>query len=80
MYTRVCLCHLCLRVCVCVAQGNIREKGYRRGNAKRSEEETQGTPSLRVVGRPISAVTLSRMGMRKGWPLITQDLGFRNLP
>ena len=81
MYTRVCLCHLslCVYVCVCLVQGKSRDESNKRGDAEHPEEEAQGIPSLRVVGRHISIVTLSRMGMRKGWPVITQELGSRNL-
>ena len=60
VYTCVCLCRLCLCVCVCVcvclAQGRHRDEGDRRGGAKQPKEEARGVPSLRVVGRRISAV------------------------
>ena len=56
-----------------------RDKCDRRGNVKQSEEEAQGVPILRVVDCPVSAVTLSRMGMRKRWPELTQDLGSKSL-
>ena len=36
-------------------------------------------PSRKVVCRQISAVTLSRMGMRKGWLVITPNRGSRYL-
>ena len=36
-------------------------------------------PSLKVVCRQISAVTLSGMGMRKGWLVITPNCGSRYL-
>ena len=77
----MCACVACVCVCLCVspAQGKGRDKRDRRGNVKQSEEEAQGVPSLRVVDCPVSAVTLSRMGMRKGWPELTQDLGSRSL-
>jgi len=53
----MCACVACMGVCVCVspAQGKNRDKRDRRGNAKQSEEEAQGVPSLRVIDRPISA-------------------------
>ena len=81
MYTRVCLCHLCLcvYVCVCLVQGKSRDESNKRGDAKHPEEETQGIPSLRVVGCHIYKLAVSRMGMRKGWPVVTQKLGSRNL-
>ena len=79
----MCACVACVCVCVCVcvspAQGKSRDKCDRRGNVKQSEEEAQGIHSLRVADCPVSAVTLSRMGMRKGWPELTQDLGSRSL-
>ena len=69
----------CVCVCVSLVQGKSRDEGNKRGDAKQPEEETQGITSLRVVAHCISAVPLSRMGMRKGWPVITQELGSRNL-
>ena len=44
-------------------------------NQKRSHEATR----LKVVCRLISALTLPRMGTRKGWPVITPDCGSRYL-
>ena len=69
----------CVCVCVSLVQGKSRDEGNKRGDAKQPEEETQGITSLRAVAHCISAVPLSRMGMRKGWPVITQELGSRNL-
>ena len=66
-------------VYVCLVQGISRDEGNKRGDAKQPEEETQGITNLRVFGHQISAVILFRMGMRKGWPVITQDLSSRNL-
>lgn len=67
-------------VCVCVflAQGRCTDEGIMRGNAKEQEEEAQGVPRLRVVGRRISAVTLSRVSKRKGWPVIIQTVAHRS--
>ena len=52
-------------VYVCLVQGISRDEGNKRGDAKQPEEETQGITSLRAVAHCISAVPLSRMGMRK---------------
>ena len=74
--TRAYLCGLCLCVCVCVcvqprAEAEMKVAGEEvLNNQKRSHKATR----LKVVSHHISALTLSRMGMRKGWPVITPDV------
>ena len=70
---------VCVCVCVCLAQGRHRDEGNRRGSAEQPSEEAQSVPSLRVIGRHISAVILYRMGTRKGRPVITPGRGSGNL-
>ena len=66
-------------VCVCVrprAEAEMKVAGEKvLSNQKRSHEATR----LKVVCRRISALTLPRMGTRKGWPVITPDCGSRYL-
>ena len=71
---------MCVCVCVCIwSREKAERKATREEMPNTQKKETQGITSLRVVAHCISAVTLSRMGVRKGWPVITQDLGSRNL-
>ena len=77
----MCVCVLCVCVCVCVcvrprAEAEMKVAGEEvLSNQKRSHEATR----LKVVCRLISALTLPRMGTRKGWPVITPDCGSRYL-
>ena len=74
VYTHVCLYMLAVFVCVCVqprAEAEMKAAGEEvLSNQKRSHEATR----LKVVSRHISALTLPRMGRRKGWPVITPDV------
>ena len=69
----VCVC-VCVCVCVFLAQHRRTDEGVRRATAKRREEEARGVPRLRVFGRRICAVILSRVGKKKGWPVIIQGM------
>ena len=79
VYTHVCLYMLAVFVCVCVqprAEAEMKAAGEEvLSNQKKSHEATR----LKVVSRHISALTLPRMGRRKGWPVITPDCGSRYL-
>ena len=79
MHMCACFSCVCVCVCVCLAQGRHRDEGNRRGSAEQPSEEAQSVPSLRVIGRHISAVILYRMGKRKGRLVITPGRGSRNL-
>ena len=69
---------MCVCVCVCAgvcvwprADAEMKAAGEEvLSNQKRSHEAIR----LKVVSHHISALTLSRMGMRKGWPVITPDV------
>ena len=65
---------VCVFVCVCVqprAEAEMKAAGEEvLSNQKKSHEATR----LKVVSRHISALTLPRMGRRKGWPVITPDV------
>ena len=74
----MCVC-VCVYMYVCVrprAEAEMKGAGEEvLSNQKRSHEVTR----LKVVSRHISAMTLPRMGTRKGWPVITPDCGSRYL-
>lgn len=79
VYTHVSLCPLCLCGGVCVwprEDAEVKATGKemlrtRRGGTRRPQSE--GAWSM------YSAVTLSKMGMSKGWPVITLGRSSRNL-
>ena len=65
-------------VCVCLAREKAGMKAI--GEEMTSNQKRRYMMTcLMLVCRHISTVTMSRMGMRKGWPVITQELGSRNL-
>ena len=79
MHVLVLAVFVCVCVCVYLAQSRCRDEGDKSRGAEQPEEEARGVPSLKVVCRCISAVTLSRMIMKKGSPVITPDYGSRYL-
>ena len=70
---------VCVCVCVCVWPRSDAEMKVAGEEVLSNQKKSHKASRLKVVCRCISALTLSRMGMRKGWPVITPDHSSRYL-